>query len=91
MSRSFQPKSCPNPTGEEWELWEVWMLQLDEWELGCARSPHIPEELELLHAPGEPDGCDGHQEATAAAARSSLSAPNVWTALGWGIPVGFLF
>lgn len=27
---------------------------LDEWESECARSPRIPEELELLHTCGEP-------------------------------------
>lgn len=67
-------------------------------ELECVRSPSIPEELELLHARGEPDGCDGHQEETAAAAKSSSPAPNIcassWTkqptALARGGPFGFL-
>lgn len=67
-------------------------------ELKCVRSPSIPEELELLHARGEPDGCDGHQEETAAAAKSSSPVPNIcassWTnqpnALAWGGPFGFL-
>lgn len=55
QSRSFWPKILPKPSwGGVGGLGSVVCCTQVGCELECARSPHIPEELELLHACGEP-------------------------------------
>lgn len=76
--------SCPNPAGEEQEVWKHGLLhpQIEQMGVWMCKKPECPRGTRATqcmwsdHRPArDPDVLDGHQEVKEAAARSAVPLP----------------